>query len=347
MKNIYFMASIATLLLAGCSKDDGAYKFENSETGAKAVINATIDKAGVATRMVDQTWSIGDEIGITCVDINLPEYDQKNFQYTLKDDQGAFTTVDPLKEIWFLGANDYQVTAYYPYSGEVGAVPKSLSNITNTENQLPENQQKIDYLFASTTASRNNPNVNLTFSHQMSRLVVQFESVKDEEDNPLIDLGTINCFLINVKQSGTFIPSTGIAVADDTDKAEDKNISQTLNKANGYKLSLILYPQSSTSTKIDAILKNSENPNGIYYAVDLGELLFKSGFSYNYTIMAKKDADNKIVLDVTKGSITAWDEVDNVEIESNPAPVQTNVGGISINEWSPEEEVSVDSKDAQ
>ena len=94
-------------------------------------------------------------------------------------------------------------------------------------------------------------------------------------------------------------------------------------------------------------MKNSENPNGIYYAVDLGELLFKSGFSYNYTITAKKDADNKIVLDVTKGSITAWDEVDNVEIESNPAPVQTNVGGTSIDEWSPEEEVSVDSKDAQ
>lgn len=346
MRNIYFMASLATLLLVGCGKDDGSYKFENSESGTKAIFNATIDKIGSATRMTNQSWSTDDRIGITCIDINLPEYDQKNFQY-VSNDQGAFSALDPLKEIWFLGANDYQVTAYYPYSGEAGAVPKSLSSITNTENQLPENQQKIDYLFASTTASRNNPNVNLTFSHRMSRLVVQFESVKDEENNPQIDLGTINCFLINVKQSGTFIPSTGVAVADDTDKAEDKNISQILNQANGYKLSLILYPQSSSSTKIDAILKNSENPNGIYYAVDLGELLFKSGFSYNYTITAKKDADNKIVLDVTKGSITAWDEVDNVEIESTPAPVQTNVGGTSIDEWSPEEEVSVDSKDAQ
>ena len=253
MRNIYFMASLATLLLVGCGKDDGSYKFENSESGTKAIFNATIDKIGSATRMTNQSWSTDDRIGITCIDINLPEYDQKNFQY-VSNDQGAFSALDPLKEIWFLGANDYQVTAYYPYSGEAGAVPKSLSSITNTENQLPENQQKIDYLFASTTASRNNPNVNLTFSHRMSRLVVQFESVKDEENNPQIDLGTINCFLINVKQSGTFIPSTGVAVADDTDKAEDKNISQILNQANGYKLSLILYPQSSSSTKIDAIL---------------------------------------------------------------------------------------------
>lgn len=349
MKNIYFMASLATLLLAGCSKDDGSYKFENSETGAKAVFNATIDKVAPETRMVDQTWDIGDQIGITCLDKNLSDYDQKNFQYQFES-TNSFKAVDPMKEIWFLGANDYQVTAYYPYAGEAGAVPKAIAAITNTENQSSKNQPNIDFLFASATASRENPNVNLTFSHQMSRLVVQFESQKAEgSDEPLVDLGTINTFLMNVKQSGTFIPSSGLAaVVDDAESIADNNIEQTLNEGNGYKLSFILFPQNCTNLKLDAILKNAENKNGIYYAVEFGAIHFQSGRSYNYTVTAKKDADDKIVLDVSSCSIKPWDEVDNVEIESNPAPVQTNIGGTSVEDWgSSDDEVNVESEDVQ
>lgn len=350
MKNIYFMASLATLLLAGCGKDDGAYKFENSEPGVKAVFSASIDKTADVqkTRAIDQEWAIGDRIGITCTDSYSPEYDQKNFEYSTASTQGTFSATDPFNEIWFLGANTFQVSAYYPYSGKAGIVPNAISVKTSTENQLPESQPKIDFLFASTTASKENPNVDLKFFHKMSRLVVQFKSQEDAQGNPLItDLGVIDCFLMKIKQSGTFSPVTGIAVADATEKVGNNNIRQSATEENGYKLSLILFPQPEVNAQIDAILKNDDNQRGIYYKIPLEKLHLEAGRSYNYTVIAKKDADNKIIMEISQGTITDWEEVPSVEVESTPGKVQTNVEGTDIDDWGEDSDVEVEVKDAQ
>lgn len=351
MKNIYFMTAFATLLLAGCSKDDGSYKFENSAPGVKAVFNATIDKSADVpkARAADQAWTIGDRIGIICTDGYSPDYDQKNFEYSTSSTLGTFTAVSPFKEVWFLGDNTYNVSAYYPYSGVVDIIPDAIATTTSTENQLPQTQPKIDFLFASTTASRENPNVNLEFFHKMSRLVVQFKSQVDADGNPLIsDLGTIDCFLVKVKQGGTFNPTTGIAVANTTDdNSGSKNIRQTTTKENSYKMSLILFPQPSVNAQIDAILKNDENPEGVYYKIPLTNLHLEAGRSYNYTVTAKKTADDKIVLEVSEGTITDWEEVGNVDVDSNPGRVQTTVEGAEVGDWGQDEEVDVEVKDAK
>lgn len=350
MRNIYFMTAFATLLLAGCGKDDGAYKFENSEPGVKAVFNAAINRPTETNkaRAVNQEWAIGDCIGITCRDNHSPDYDQKNFPYSTTTVQGNFTAKNSFKEIWFLGANTYQVTAYYPYSGTVDIVPDKLAMQTSTEFQTKEKQPQVDFLFASGAASRENPSVDLSFYHRMSRLVVQFVSQTDADGNPLIeDLGIIDCFLMKVKQSGTFDPTTGIAVADAIDSAKDNNIRQTLNKGNKHVLSLILFPQTELDAQIDAIMKNAEDPDGIYYKIPLKKLHLEAGRSYNYTAIAKKTADGKLILEISEGTITDWEEVGNVDVESNPGRVQTTVDGASINEWEKgETEVDVETKDA-
>ena len=351
MKNIYFMTAFATLLLAGCGKDDGTYKFENSDPGAKAVFSATIDKPTDTsnTRAANQEWAIGDCIGITCTDSYAPDYDQKNFQYSTTTTQGTFAATNAFKEIWFLGNNTYQVSAYYPYSGTVDILPDKIAMQTSTEYQTKEKQPQIDFLFASSTASRENPNVGLTFSHRMSRLVVQFVSQKDADGNPLIDdLGTIDCFLIKVTQSGTFSPSTGIAIADATENLKDNNIRQTVtrNQADKHILSLILFPQNEVDAQIDAIMKNAENPEGVYYKIPLKKLKLEAGRSYNYTAIAKKTADGKLTLEISKGTITDWEEVGNVDVESNPGRVQTTVDGTSINEWEGDTDVDVETNDA-
>lgn len=351
MKNIYFMIAFAALLLAGCGKDDGSYKFENSEPGAKAVFNAAIDRPTETnrTRAVNQEWTIDDCIGITCSDSYSPDYDQKNYPYCTTTAQGNFTAKNSFKEIWLLGANTYQITAYYPYSGTIDIVPDKLAMQTTTEYQTKEKQPQIDFLFASGTASRENPNVDLTFYHRMSRLVIQFVSQTDADGNPLIeDLGIIDCFLMKVKQSGTFNPTTGIAVADITENANNNNIRQTLNGENKHTLSLILFPQTELDAQIDAIMKNAEEPNGIYYKIPLKKLHLEAGHSYNYTAIAKKTADGKLILEISKGTITDWEEVGNVEVESDPGRVQTTVDGTSINGWEEgETEVDVETKDAQ
>lgn len=349
MKNIYFMTAVAALLLASCGNDDGNYKFENSDPGAKAIINGTIDEATDVTksRAVDAKWAIGDRIGITCLDSYSPNYDQKNFAYETSSENGTFTSVNRLNEIWFLGANTFQVSAYYPYTGSAGIIPNVITTETNTENQLPENQPKIDFLYASTTASQENPNVNLQFSHKMSHLVMQFKSQEDANGNPLIpDLGTIDCYLMKVIKTGGFDPATGIAAATTLDQSNDKNIRQRISQANGYRLSLILYPQPEVDARLDAILINADNPKGVYYKIPLDNLHLEAGRSYNYTVTAKATADNVIKLEVSEGSITDWTEMPDIEVDSNPGRVQTTVEGTDITEWGEDEEVEVDVNDA-
>lgn len=349
MRNIYFMASLATLLLVGCGKDDGSYKFENSEPGSKAIINGTINEATdiPKSRAANQFWAVGDKIGITCLDSHSPNYDQKNFGYTTSSVNGEFTAITPSNEIWFLGANTFQVSAYYPYTGAAGIIPNIIEKETNTENQLLENQPNIDFLVASTTASRENPCVDLTFFHKMSRLVIQFKSQQGPNGEPLIsDMGTIDCYLMKVIKTGNFNPITGIATADEKDKSTDNNIRQTVNKENGYKLSLILYPQPKINAQLDAILINADNPKGIYYKIPLENLHLEAGRSYNYTITAKATADNVIKLEINEGTITDWTEMPDVEVDSNPGRVQTTVEGTDINEWEGDGEVDVETKDA-
>lgn len=356
MKNIYFMASLATLLLAGCSNDDGTPKFENSEPGAKATINAIIDGLmdTPKTKAVDETWTVGDQIGISCTDNYTEIYEQKNFAYKATTANGDFEAVDRLKEIWFLGTNEYQITAYYPYTGAIGIVPNKQAMITNTEYQTPEKQPQIDFLFATAKASYENPAVNFSFFHKMSRLQVQFVSQKDPDSgDPIIsNLGTIDCYLVNVTQSGTFDPATGTAIADvkNNEEVKDKNVYQQVNAGNGHKLSLILFPQPEISNaRIDAVLKNDDNPDGIYYKIPLSNLHLEVGKSYNYTVIAKLNPeDKKITLEINKGSINDWYEVPTIEVEPEPGKVQTTVEGTTVNGWTPdEEEVDVEVEEAK
>lgn len=345
MKNIYFMASLATLLLAGCSKDDGSYKFENSEPGVKAAISATIDGLieTPKSRAADETWSVGDLIGISCTDNYSENHDQKNFEYQATDVNGNFQAVDRFKEIWFLGANEFQVTAYYPYTGVPGVIPNKQSAITSSEYQTVANQPKIDYLFASTKASYENPSVNLSFYHKMSRLVIKFVSQTESDGTPIIpNLGVIDCYLVNVKQSGTFDPTTGTAIADkqNSDAVINRNIYQQTNEANKHTLSLILFPQPEiTNARVDAVMKIEGRPDDIYYKIPLGNLHLEAGKSYNYKVVAKLDPEeNKIILEISKGSINDWNEVPEISVEPEPGKVQTTVEGTTINGWNPDEE---------
>ena len=69
---------------------------------------------------------------------------------------------------------------------------------TTSDKQTQEKQMSIDFLYATTEAGRNNPDVNFAFSHQMSRIDFSFEG-KDG-----LTLDDITYTLIGLKLKGTF-----------------------------------------------------------------------------------------------------------------------------------------------
>lgn len=192
MKNISSMAALAALLLVSCGQDTDV-KFAGDE-GAKVTFSASINEQNSqdVSRVTGVTWDDGDEVSISCGPT------QKNVFYRYNAADNSFTAINRFDEIWLLGNEEYDVTAYYPHVGEEGTVPPvQIVEITSENQDTPEERAAFDFLYASTKATKAEPNVHLNFNHAMSRVNLEFVPGTDPEGNP-VTLTNINKSIIKV-----------------------------------------------------------------------------------------------------------------------------------------------------
>lgn len=107
MKNISSMAALAALLLVSCGQDTDV-KFAGDE-GAKVTFSASINEQNSqdVSRVTGVTWDDGDEVSISCGPT------QKNVFYRYNAADNSFTAINRFDEIWLLGNEEYDVTAYF------------------------------------------------------------------------------------------------------------------------------------------------------------------------------------------------------------------------------------------
>ena len=190
MKNISSMAALAALLLVSCGQDTDV-KFAGDE-GAKVTFSASINEQNSqdVSRVTGVTWDDGDEVSISCGPT------QKNVFYRYNAADNSFTAINRFDEIWLLGNEEYDVPAYYPHVGEEGTVPPvQIVEITSENQDTPEERAAFDFLYASTKATKAEPNVHLNFNHAMSRVNLEFVPGTDPEGNP-VTLTDIECYLV-------------------------------------------------------------------------------------------------------------------------------------------------------
>lgn len=309
MKKNYVMATFAMLILAGCSNEikEGDIKF-GDVTGAKVTFSAVINNhsASNLVRATATSWEAGDVIGITCGE------KQTNVSYEYTAEEGNyFKAIDRTKEVWLMGSDEYEVSAYYPFNGTDGVTPPPLKVETTSENQATEaGRQAIDYLYASGVANRNNPNVQLAFNHVMSRIVLTFQAGEQIDE-----LSDIDCYITGLKLTGTFNSTTGETKVDE--EAKEGSVNQVLTDENHHTMVAIFLPQAVPGNEILI----EAGMNGVYYKVeipvaDLPRL--EPGYSYNYTIVADKYNDNPIRLTVTGTQIIPWNNQDGGSFNPDP-----------------------------
>ena len=201
-----FLAA-AALTLAACSNDD-----ENLNGGPVAA-QVTAGIGGVASGTV---WENGDAIGISTIGSTLTSY--ANMKYTTSGD-GNFTHAAELggedSGMLFQDA-DETVTfrAYYPFHGNEYIDAGTISDVT-TDDQTK--QSTFDFLFATgATASKSQPTVsfnntvkeNTSFTHRMSRLVLNFIA------GPDVNLADLSKYTLSgLSMTGSFNTATGEAKA--------------------------------------------------------------------------------------------------------------------------------------
>jgi len=312
LKSTYVISALGVLILAGCSTDikENDFKFTGDD-GVKVTFSAVIDEQQGSqlnkSRATETSWEVGDSIGITCGN------KQVNVQYKYSGDAGNyFYAKNDRKEIWLLGTEEYQVSAYSPYSGEDGKEEPTFVLQTSSENQATEElRKKIDYLYASGTANFENPNVELAFSHVMSRIVLKFVP------GDLPALSDIDCYVLGLKLDGTFNPNTGVTSVNEDAVTEQFN--QVLTDENDHTLTGFFLPQD-----LEKGIIIEAGMNGIYYRVNVDLPKIQAGYSYNYTVTANDYNDNPIKLTITGTEIIQWTNVDGGNLDPDPSLAGTD-----------------------
>lgn len=274
----YILLAAAAIAMAGCTNDENLI-----DEPVAAQISATIGGSAVS-RVNGNLWTNGDQIGITMG----TKY--TNMKYSTNGG-GTFTGTP----MYFNNKTDaVTISAYYPFTGTEGSNPGEIT-VTNTASS----QANCDFLYAEPiNVTGSNPDVELKFSHRMSKLTLTFIN-GDGMDDAYITSCTIGGLVLE----GTFNPTTGVCKASETAAARSIDVTlPTPGYNNNVGTSHIVFPQT-LQDKLTLKIQDSKNQN---YACDLeiGGNTLLAGNDYQFTIKV-----NKTGLTVGEPSIANWTEI--------------------------------------
>lgn len=164
---------------------------------ASKSIRLTAEIEGVKTRLSGSTWEKGDVIGVYMIKSGFPLsqsalVNNANYVY---DELGIFQPKNESNAIYlpFNGEN-VDFIGYYPYR-------KDITNfIYPIDLTVQSNQAALDFMYSSNVTARNmtNPNVRMTFSHRLSKIVLQIAHYRN------MDLSNLSVILTKVPTKATF-----------------------------------------------------------------------------------------------------------------------------------------------
>ena len=290
-KNLFLaMAVVGIVLSAACSKEE--------PVGGSKQVAATFT-AGIEphTKAYDATWEKGDRIGITAYEDESLVIDYQNINCTFEG--GGGNSVDWLlaKTYFYEGTDVVTFKAYYPYTQSIS---NSKIPVDVTLQGQPGEQKKIDFLYASGTGSQASPEVNLRFSHKMSKLIF---NITRENENTNEDFKTLNAVLEGVKLKGEFDVTTGVVTASD-EEAGQLQLTHTGTDENR-SVTLIVVPQDLLAATLTITIGKN-----VYKAdIPFTEVL-NPGKSYLFNITVKNSSlivDDSDIADWNAGNGTGKD----------------------------------------
>lgn len=321
IKEIRLMAATAAalLLLAGCEKESNN-TVENGPVAARihTVIDPMTSGPGSsggsgtngtpATRAAGTAWTKNDAIGITATHTDGTKL-LNNACYLTPNGDGKFEAEDG-SVFYFTDNAEVDFTAYYPWTAtdelENGIIHDVFTGATN---QTPENQPKIDFLFATATGSATNPDVKLQFRHCMSRIVLRFLPGEG-----IAELGDIEYTLFGMILDGTFNTLTGEVKSEGT-FSDRLTLTVPGNGAAELSSPLILFPMldndqrtlglTMRGTKYTATYQLPQNPQN-----NNVRGLF-AGHSYTYNVKI-----NNTTMTISQATISDWGDGGSQNIDS-------------------------------
>lgn len=270
----YLLAAATALFLSACNNEE----VPGTQESDLARFTGSIE--GVKTRAYDTTWENGDAIGIIGGGYTDIRYVHHNGLWAVEDASGP---------ILFQTPDDVDFTAYYPQGAET-------TDVTIGANTA---QRKIDFLYGTGTGGvRTDGVVDFSFSHRMSRLVLNFIA------GPGVDLADLSGYTLSgLSMTGSFDTATGTAYA--TGAASDLTMYATGITSS----SLILFPQEGYEATLKVALGGQTFTATLN--LPMADVMngLESGYSYSYNVTIKKEG-----LSITQAGIEPWE---NAQVENS------------------------------
>lgn len=252
-------------------------------------LNATIE--GLQTRASGSAWDKGDVIGVymkksgeALTSSSLAQ----NIQYQTTG-TSAFSPAKGAKTITFpLDGSNVDFISYYPYKEDIAnfIYPVDLSNQSV--------QANIDLLYSDNAKAFNagNPAINMQFSHQLSKIMLQIE----HEFEP--SLGDIEVIITNAATKANFNLTNGTL----STPSATGNIPCMVS-SDGLTAEAILLPTSNLSGMEFWFVLDNEA-----FKIPLSSLpeiqAFNKSTRYTYNIYL----DSDLIAAITTGEISDWTE---------------------------------------
>lgn len=287
------MALVMCTALSSCNDDEEGAVMSNVEVRFSSQIQ---------TRVVNNLWEEGDEIGIfmhysngALSDATLVD-NVSNFKY-LASTTGSITPATDLDKMYYPVSSAVSFVAYYPFDNvEDYKVGLDVSN--------QKRKSEIDFLY-----SNNQKNVQsttsalaLTFEHKMSKVIF---TIKAGYGISSADLTGLSLTLRKAITEATF-SLTDATFTLGTETLDVKAL--TTETTDGVKAEAIMIPQECNNVAIIVSLASGKN---FMYTLS-SDQKWLPGKSYNYEI----NLTDKTVNASLSASITDWTEGEAGNVES-------------------------------
>ena len=290
MKKMTKLFSLALLAgaMVSCSTEDTVPSTQNDKVAVQFTGGISVN-----TRAAGQDWADGDKIGIFMIEAGKTlsaDAISEGVDNVCYQTSGsiAFSPISGGKTIYYPIDGDVDFYSYYPQT--------TVSNYKVALNVADQtNQEAIDFMYAKTTGcNKATPQVDLRFSHMLSRLILNVQPGNGLTED---DLNKLKVTIKDQNTTATFNLADGVISGD----GNPANIKMKAVQV-GKRYEAILLPTASKIREIEFDLDNGYDAPFVWKM----DQELTGGNLYNYTTVKL----TRSTVDMS-GTIESWNVVRN------------------------------------
>ena len=287
MTKLFVLALLAGAMVS-CNTEDTASTTPNGKVAVQFTGGISVN-----TRASGLAWADGDMIGIFMTGANQSlsaDAIKEGVDNVCYQTSGsiAFSPISGGKTIYYPIDGDVDFYSYYPYT--------TVSNYKVALNVADQtNQEAIDFMYAKTTGcNKATPQVDLRFSHMLSKLVLNVQPGNGLTED---DLNKLTVTIKDQNTTATFNLADGVI----SGEGNPDNIQMKAVQV-GKRYEAILLPTASKIREIEFELNNGFDAPFVWKM----DQELTGGNLYNYTTVKL----TRSTVDMM-GTIQSWNEVKN------------------------------------